>query len=143
MARKKSNTLTDGEHRIMEVLWEKGSATVAEVAEALQGKDGSAYTTVLTMLRIMHAKGYLACRKDGRAHVYTPKVKRETAARKAVRQLLQKFFAGSPGELVLAFLREDDLSPAELDALKQRILSEEEDQNLERPDSSQPPTAKA
>ncbi len=143
MARKKSNTLTDGEHRIMEVLWEKGSATVAEVAEALQGKDGSAYTTVLTMLRIMHAKGYLACCKDGRAHVYTPKVKRETAARKAVRQLLQKFFAGSPGELVLAFLREDDLSPAELDALKQRILSEEEDQNLERPDSSQPPTAKA
>lgn len=143
MARKKSNTLTDGEHRIMEVLWEKGSATVAEVAEALQGKDGSAYTTVLTMLRIMHAKGYLTCCKDGRAHVYTPKVKRETAARKAVRQLLQKFFAGSPGELVLAFLREDDLSPAELDALKQRILSEEEDQNLERPDSSQPPTAKA
>lgn len=143
MARKKSNTLTDGEHRIMEVLWEKGSATVAEVAEALQGKDGSAYTTVLTMLRIMHAKGYLTCCKDGRAHVYTPKVKRETAARKAVRQLLQKFFAGSPGELVLAFLREDDLSPAELDALKQRILSEEEDQNPERPESSQPPTAKA
>jgi len=125
MARKKSTTLTDGEHRIMEVLWEKGSATVAEVAEALQGKDGSAYTTVLTMLRIMHTKGYLACRKDGRAHVYTPKVKRETAARKAVRQLLQKFFAGSPGELVLAFLREEDLSPAELDALKNRILAEE------------------
>lgn len=143
MARKKSNTLTDGEHRIMEVLWEKGSATVAEVAEALQGKDGSAYTTVLTMLRIMHAKGYLACRKDGRAHVYTPKVKRETAARKAVRQLLQKFFAGSPGELVLAFLREEDLSPAELDALKQRILSEEEDQNPERPESSPTPTPKA
>ncbi|MBL9129406.1 MAG: BlaI/MecI/CopY family transcriptional regulator [Verrucomicrobiales bacterium] len=124
MARKRSRTLTDGEHRIMEVLWEKGSATVAEVAEALQGKDGSAYTTVLTMLRIMHDKGYLACRKDGRAHVYTPKVKRDTAARKAVRQLLQKFFAGSPGELVLSFLREEDLSPEELDDLKRRIVEE-------------------
>ncbi len=131
MARKKSTTLTDGEHRIMEVLWEKGSATVAEVAEVLQGKDGSAYTTVLTMLRIMHAKGYLSCRKDGRAHVYTPRVKRDTAARKAVRQLLRKFFAGSPGELVLAFPREEDLSPAELDALKDRILAE--DQNPEPP----------
>lgn len=125
MARKKSRTLTDGEHRIMEVLWEKGSATVAEVAEVLEGKDGSAYTTVLTMLRIMHVKGYISCRKDGRAHVYTPKVKRETAARKAVLQLLSKFFSGSPGELVLSFLREDDLSPAELDELKRRIQEEE------------------
>lgn len=136
MARKKSRTLTDGEHRIMEVLWEKGSATVAEVAEALQGKDGSAYTTVLTMLRIMHTKGYITCRKDGRAHVYTPKVQRETAARKAVRQLLQKFFAGSPGELVLSFLRDEDLRPEELDDLKRRIL--EEDPNAGNTDSNQP-----
>jgi len=120
----------------MEVLWEKGSATVAEVAEALQGKDGSAYTTVLTMLRIMHTKGYITCRKDGRAHVYTPKVQRETAARKAVRQLLQKFFAGSPGELVLSFLRDEDLRPEELDDLKRRIL--EEDQNAANPDSTHP-----
>lgn len=136
MARKRSRTLTDGEHRIMEVLWEKGSATVAEVAEALQGKDGSAYTTVLTMLRIMHDKGYLACRKDGRAHVYTPKVKRDTAARKAVRQLLQKFFAGSPGELVLSFLREEELSPEELDDLKRRIV--EESPAAQRPDQPTP-----
>ncbi len=133
MARKKSSTLTDGELRIMEVLWEKGSATVAEVAEALEGKDGSAYTTVLTMLRIMHTKGYLACRKDGRAHVYTPRVQRDTAARKAVRQLLQKFFAGSPGELVLSFLREEDLRPEELDELKRRIL--EENPNPDQPDT--------
>ena len=51
MARKRSLTLTDGELRIMEVLWKKGAATVAEVAEELAGKDGSAYTTVLTVLR--------------------------------------------------------------------------------------------
>ncbi len=121
MARKSSNTLTDGEHRIMEVLWRLGSATVAEVAEELEGKDGSAYTTVLTMMRIMHEKGYLTCRKDNRAHVFTPKVNRETAARKAVRQLLTKFFSGSPEELVLSFLRDEEISPEELDELKRRI----------------------
>ncbi|MBL9139466.1 MAG: BlaI/MecI/CopY family transcriptional regulator [Verrucomicrobiales bacterium] len=121
MARRKSPTLTDGEHRIMEILWEKGSATVAEVAEALAGEDGSAYNTVLTMLRIMRDKGYLHCRKEGRAHVYSPRVDRETAARKAVRQLLGKFFAGSPGELVLSFLRDDAIKPEELDQLKRRI----------------------
>ena len=121
MPRKKSRTLTDAEHRIMEVLWDKGSATVAEVAEALAGKDGTAYTTILTMMRILRAKGYLSCRKDGRAHLYTPKVDRETAARKAVRQLLTKFFFGSPSELVLTFLREEELSEQELDELKKKI----------------------
>jgi BlaI family transcriptional regulator, penicillinase repressor len=122
MARTKSRTLTDAELRIMEVLWNKGSATVAEVAEVLAGKDGSAYTTILTMMGILRVKGYLSCRKRGRAHVYTPRVGREDAARKAVRQLLAKFFAGSPGELVLSFLRDEELSPKELDDLKKQIL---------------------
>jgi predicted transcriptional regulator len=121
MARKKSATLTDAEHRIMEIVWRKGSATVADVVEALEGKDGTAYTTILTMMRILRVKGYLSCRKSARAHIFTPRVNRETAARKAVRQVLTKFFAGSPGELVLSFLREEEVSPEELDALKKRI----------------------
>jgi predicted transcriptional regulator len=126
MPRKKSPTLTDAEHRIMEVLWRRGSATVAEVVEELEGKDGTAYTTILTMMRILRAKGYLTTRKDGRAHVYTPKVERQDAARKAVRQLLAKFFAGSPGELVLSFLREEEISPEELDELKRKIQETED-----------------
>jgi len=125
MARKQSRTLTDGEHRIMEVLWQKGSATVAEVAEALAGEEGVAYTTILTMMRIMRVKGYLRCRKEGRAHVFIPRVDRDDAARKAVRQLLGKFFAGSPGELVLSFLRDDELSVEEIDELKRKIVEQE------------------
>ena len=125
MARKQSRTLTDGEHRIMEIIWRNGSATVAEVAEALAGKDGTAYTTILTMMRILRDKGYLRCKKDGRAHIYTPVVARDDAARSAVRQLLGKFFAGSPGELVLSFLRDEDLSPGELNELKKKILESE------------------
>jgi BlaI family penicillinase repressor len=126
MARKKSSTLTDAEHRIMEVLWDKGSATVAEVAETLAGKDGSAYTTIQTMMGILRDKGYLSCRKETKAHIYRPKVNRDTAARKAVRQLLTKFFAGSPGELVLSFLRDAEFSPEELDELKRKILESED-----------------
>lgn len=122
MARKKSRTLTDAELRIMEVLWDKKSATVAEVAEALAGKDGSAYTTILTLMGILRAKGYLSCRKSGRAHIYTPRVDREAAARKAVRLLLTKFFSGSPGELVLSFLRDEELSLEEFDELRRQIL---------------------
>lgn len=109
----------------MEVIWARGSATVAEVLEALEGKD--AYTTILTLMRILKAKGFLSSRKEGRAHVFTPRVDRNTVARKAVHQLLTRFFSGSPSELVLSFLREEDLTPEELDAIKQRILESEDD----------------
>ena len=118
MARKKSTTLTDAELRIMEVIWKRGSATVGEVAEALSGKDGSAYTTILTLMGILRTKGYLSCRKDGRVQVFTPRVERNAAASKAVSQLLKKFFAGLPGELVLSFLRDEKLSLQELEELK-------------------------
>jgi predicted transcriptional regulator len=124
MPRKKATTLTNAEHRIMEVIWARGSATVAQVVEALKGKD--AYSTILTLMRILKAKGYLSTHKDGRAFVFTPKVDRDTIARKAVHQLLSKFFAGSPSELVLAFLREEEITPEELDELKRKIVDGEE-----------------
>jgi len=124
MPRKKILMLTNAEHRIMEVIWARGSATVAEVVEALKGED--AYTTILTLMRILQVKGYLSSRKEGRAFVFVPTVDRDTVARKAVHQLLTKFFAGSPSELVLAFLREEELTPEELDVIKQKIMDSED-----------------
>jgi predicted transcriptional regulator len=120
MAKKKTLTLTNAEHRIMEVIWARGAATVAEVVEALEGKD--AYTTILTLMRILKDKGYLTSRKEGRAFVFVPRVDRDTIARKAVDQLLSKFFAGSASELVLSFLREDEITPKELAIIKKKIL---------------------
>jgi BlaI family penicillinase repressor len=127
MPRKKATMLTNAEHRIMEVIWARGSATVADVVEALHGKD--AYTTILTLIRILKAKGYLLSRKEGRAFVFTPAVDRETVARKATHQLLSKFFSGSPSELVLSFLRDEELTTEELAQIKEKIL------NLERDDA--------
>jgi len=127
MPRKKTLTLTNAEHRIMEVIWAQGSATVADVVEALNGKD--AYTTILTLMTILKGKGYLSSRKEGRAFVFVPRVDRDTAARKAVHQLLSKFFAGSASELVLSFLREEQLTPQELDAIKKKIKDSSEDRH--------------
>ena len=124
MPRKKPNMLTNAELRIMEVIWARGSATVAEVVESLKGVD--AYTTILTLMRILKAKGYLSSRKEGRAFVFLPRVDRDTVARKAVRQLVSRFFGGSPGELVLSFLREEQLTPEELAEIKRQILEADE-----------------
>jgi len=124
MPKRKILPLTNAEHRIMEVIWARGSATVAEVVEALKGRD--AYTTILTLMRILKAKGYLSTQKEGRAFKFAPRVDRDTAARKAVHQLLAKFFSGSPSELVLSFLREEEITPAEMDVIKQRILESED-----------------
>ena len=127
MPRKKNLTLTNAEHRIMEVIWAKGSATVADVVEALKGED--AYTTILTLMRILKDKGYLSSRKEGRAFVFVPRVDRGTVAKKAVNQLLSKFFSGSPSELVLSFLREEELTPEELDAIKRKIMDSDKERH--------------
>jgi predicted transcriptional regulator len=119
MPRKKTPLLTDAEHRIMEVIWAKGSATVAEVVSALNGKD--AYTTILTLMRILKNKGYLSSRPEGRAFVFVPRVDRDTVARKAARQLVSKFFGGSPSELVLTFLREEEFTPEQLEEIRRKI----------------------
>ena len=124
MPRKKTTGLTNAEHRIMEIIWARGAATVSDVVEALHGKD--AYTTILTLMRILKAKGYLTSRKEGRAFVFEPRVDRDTVARKAVHQLLSKFFSGSASELVLTFLREEELTPEQLDEIKQKIMDSEE-----------------
>lgn len=105
----------------MEVIWRRGSASVAEVTEELEGEGGSAYTTILTMMRIMSDKGYLDCRKEGRAHIFTPAMERDAAARSAVKQLLTKFFSGSPSELVLSFLKDENFDADELEEIKQQI----------------------
>ena len=97
------------------------------MVEALDGKD--AYTTILTLMTILKGKGYLSSRKEGRAFVFIPRVDRDTAARKAVHQLLSKFFAGSPSELVLSFLSEEELTPQELDAIKKKIQSSSEERH--------------
>lgn len=119
MARKKSTTLTEAELRLMDILWEKGQATVAEVVKALPARLDLAYNTVLTTLRILEQKGYVRHRKpeQGRAFIYRPQVGRAEATRSAVRDLLRRFFGHSHEALVLNILQDEELDERE----RQRI----------------------
>ena len=125
MPRKKSPQLTEAELRLMNVLWEKGQATVGEVAEALTGDPPLAYSSVLTILRILESKGYLRHTKEGRAFLYEPAINREEASTGAIRQLLAKFFNNSPELLVANLLSDEALSRKEIDRLKKLIAQHE------------------
>jgi predicted transcriptional regulator len=123
--RKKSPQLTEGELRLMDVVWEKGSATVGDVADALKQDPPLAYSTVLTTLRILENKGYLRHRKAGRAFVYEPAVDRQQARRGAIRHLLSRFFNNSPELLVTNLLRDEKITRKEISRLKKLIAEHE------------------
>lgn len=120
MSRKKSRILTDHELRLMEVLWERDRATVADVVEALLPPP-LAYTTVLSTLRTLEQKGYVAHDEDGRAYIYRPLVARERAAKSAIDSLLDRFFKNSPGDFAVALLDDTVLSDADVAKIK-RLL---------------------
>lgn len=107
---------TERELDVMGVLWEHGPSTVADVRAHLP--DRLAYTTVLTVLRTLEAKGHVGHREEGRAYRYHALVEREAARESAVSRLKRKLFAGS-AELLLAQLVTDrELSDGELERLR-------------------------
>ena len=128
MARKKSPNLTEAELRLMDVVWEKGEATVSEVAEALPRDLGLAYNTVLTTMRILEEKGFLrhSKSKEGRAFVYRAVVGRDEASRTAVRYLVSRFFRNSPELLVLNLLEDEEISRKELRRIRALLTAEEQ-----------------
>ncbi len=114
-------SFTDRELDIMSVLWERGTATVAEVRSQL--KDELAYTTVLTVLQTLEQKGYLRHEEEGKAYRYHPLVGREAAGRTALERMVSKLFRGSP-ELVLTQLVSDrDVSDESLRRMR-KLLNE-------------------
>jgi predicted transcriptional regulator len=121
LSRRKSPVLTDHELRLMEVLWRKQRATVADVVEALPPPP-LAYSTVLTTLRTLERKGHVAHEEDGRAFVYRPSMQRADAAKSAIRHVLDRFFASSPGALAVTLLDDARLSDDDL-AHVRRILA--------------------
>jgi predicted transcriptional regulator len=125
MARRRSATLTEAELRLMEVLWERGEATVAEVTAALPPPP-IAYNSVLTTMRILERKGYVSHTESGRAFVYRPLLGRDEAAGHAVGHVLSRFFDNSAGSLALRLIENERPSGDELSRLKALIEEYEE-----------------
>lgn len=126
MAGQKRRTLTKAELRIMEVLWQLRRATVADVVAALP-RPPLAYTTVLTMLRILEQKRFVKREAGARAHIYAPLVEREAAATSAIGDLVASFFSNSKTALAVRLMADARPSAEELDEIKSLIARYEED----------------
>ena len=108
--------LADREAELMQVLWEQGPSTVAEVQKHLHA--GLAYTTVLSMLQKLEKKGFVRHQEEGRAHRYESTIRREAAQRSAVRDLAAKLFDGSAALLLTRLVHDETLSAEDIQRIE-------------------------
>jgi BlaI family penicillinase repressor len=111
--------MTPLELKIMQVLWRLGPCQVQAVQEELEG--GLAYTTVQTMLNVLHKKGRVTRRLRGRAYEYRAVVSKEKTLGTAVADLVERMFGGSPEELVMSLVKSRQLDAGRLAKLAERV----------------------
>jgi BlaI family penicillinase repressor len=116
------------EMQIMNIVWEKGKATVHEVKEALGKGRKPAYSTILTMMRKIEAKGYLEHDVDDRTYVYRPTISQDAARRSILGDILDRLFAGSPALLLNSLVEQNRVDEKELAQLKKLINEATEDE---------------
>ena len=127
MARQKSQHLTPLELEIMDVLWETGPANVQVVQQKL--KRELAYTTVQTMLNILHRKGKVKRTLKERAYFYKPSISREKAISKQVIDVVDRLFGGSAESLVMSLVETKHLTPEKLARLQKMVAEVQEELN--------------
>ena len=112
-------SFTDREADVMQVLWDHGPSVVSDVQSQLSDK--LAYTTVLTVLRTLEAKGYVAHEEEGRQHRYLATVQRQAAQRSALNHLLGKFFKDSSELLFARLVSDQKLSPEQIRRMRKLL----------------------
>jgi BlaI family penicillinase repressor len=115
MGRMPGASLTDREAEIMEQLWKLGTATSEQIRAKLPGESHD--STIRTMLRILEEKGFVSHRRERRSFVFQPLVPREKVQGKTLGHIIRRFFSGSPQDLVLRLLEDEQLTLADLESL--------------------------
>jgi predicted transcriptional regulator len=116
---------TEGELELLGILWERRSATVRELFEAVNTKREVVYTGVLKLLQIMTEKGLVERDERERAHVYRAAISQADTEVRFLRELSERFFAGSAAQLALRALEMEKASDAELDAIRRLIAKKD------------------
>ncbi len=122
---KSQQQLTPLELQIMNVLWDRGPSNVQSVQEKLAGSPKLAYTTVQTMLNVLHRKGRVRRRLRGRAYDYAPVLTREKAASNAIGDMIHRLFGGSVDGLLMSLVKNEQLDPTKLERLSALVEEHE------------------
>jgi len=109
---------TESEMEILNILWDKGTATVRDIHEVIEKRKPSGYTTTLKLMQIMFEKGMLTREAQGKMHVYSAVIKREKAREQVVQKMIDTMFSGSASQLVMQALGNHTASPKELEEIK-------------------------
>jgi BlaI family transcriptional regulator, penicillinase repressor len=115
--RRRSATLTEQELEIMKIVWDRETVTVRDVYEALLERRKVAYTTVMTMMKILEQKKHLKKTQAERAHVYQPTQPKGQVIGAMVREFVNRVFNGSAEPLLVHLVQQHDLSQADLDEI--------------------------
>jgi predicted transcriptional regulator len=110
--------LTEAELELMNILWRLGEGSVNDVLEGLPKGRDLAYTSVSTILRILEQKEILESRKEGRGHVYIPRIAKAEYERTSAKHLVTKVFDGEASNLVKRLIESKDLNADDLKELK-------------------------
>ncbi len=119
--KKHGRILTPQELEIMKVVWLQGQATVRDVYEVLRERRTVAYTTVMTMMKVLETKGHLKKRLEQRAYVYQPTRPEQVVLRSMVREFIDWVFGGSAQPLLVHLVEDKKLTEQELDSLARLI----------------------
>lgn len=114
----KVKLLTDVELELVTPLWQLGEGTVHDVLRMLPATRALAYTSVSTVLRILVGKGVLVVRREGRGHVYVPRLSKAEYEATSLRHMVQHVFDGAPDALVRRLLEAEELDERKLAAIK-------------------------
>ncbi len=117
--------LTKAEEDIMKILWEIDEGSIVSILEKLPAPK-PAYNTVSTIVRILEDKGFVAYRKEGRIHIYIPKVKKTDYSNQSITKLVDGYFQGSFKSMVSFFMKKNDISISEMEEAMKEINNEEE-----------------
>ena len=120
--------ISGAEWRVMEVIWERTTATAAGVVAALSPSTGWNHRTIRTLLARLVEKGVLAAQPDGNRYLYRPLVRRDRCVRQESQSFLRRVFRGNVGELLVHMVRDADISAAQIKELK-RLLDEKHPRN--------------
>lgn len=121
MPRPRQPGMTENELEVMQILWRRSPLKVADILDLIKRDPKPAYTSLMTLVQGMEKKSYLKSLKEDKAYLYSPNMPEKKFMATEVKRMAKRLFGGSPGDLVINLVQNEQLNKAEIEALKKLL----------------------